>query len=58
MNNNVKSSYKYKFEILKNGYEAMGKINLKFSELSIGIDNNELLSYEESLYRESDDFED
>ncbi len=61
--------YKYSDKVLKNGYEAMARINLNYAEESMIVDSGELVSYENILSEddldhfnhlnlESDEFDD
>lgn len=46
---NRKASFKYDANVLKNGYEAMAKINLTYAEAALSGDSKDLRSYEEIL---------
>ena len=65
----IRVENRYNDSVLKNGYEAMAKINLGFAESSMTVDTGALFSYEEVLSNdglvrqsffdlESDDFDD
>lgn len=57
-----RSNYSYNDTALKNGYEAMAKINLGFAESCIGCDSDDYMTYEKILATntpmESDGFDD
>lgn len=48
----------YNVNALKNGYEAMAKINLSFAEESMAVDHDQLVTYENAISDlERDDFD-
>ena len=57
-----RSNYQFNDAVLKNGYEAMAKINLGFAEAGIIGDSDDFMSYEKVLatntFMERDDFDD
>lgn len=47
------NKFKYSDNVLKNGYEAMAKINLGYAESALLGDTQDLISYEEVLKNNS-----
>lgn len=57
-----RSNYQFNDALLKNGYEAMAKINLGFAETGMSGASDDFMSYEKILatntFVERDDFDD
>lgn len=46
---NRRATFKYDAQVLKNGYEAMAKINLGYAEAALKGDAKDFMSYEQEL---------